>query len=218
MEMQQTSKSIERTDRVKKLPVVAEACLCDAATPFETLLEWDRDGKRIAFAHEGADWKELDAKELEQLSAFTKGVYGIMRKQHEAYDPVANEEQASIKVTGQAMGSSIARRAAPLGASKGLVLAGFRPDQLEGAYERGFRAARPGEIKAGAVLKDGHYEMVRASDGSTEQIWLVKDRDQHEADDRAKDAEVMADSGRRFAAAEEEVARTGYKAVHVDEQ
>ena len=187
------------------------------ATPFEKVLEWDQSGERITFNTDKGSFREFTAEELAQLSDWFKRTYSVMRRTAESQNPEADEFARHFKVTNPAtaLGSPM-KRVNGVSVARGLKHMYFRPDLLADAYEKGYRPPRPGEVLGGAHQREGHFELPDAVTGGTEQVLLVKDREQDRKDAEEFAKKRVAFGDQREEAAKEAVNRTGYKARNVD--
>lgn len=196
--------------KTRKLPEMPGVFCVKSATKFEEILKLDEEGARITFDYED-DWKELSAAELKQLSNFTQSVYSALKQQRATHDQSAIERSAELVVGKTHMGPPESRARAI--AAAGLRASGFRPEQVEEAFANGWRSPKEGEILKGAHRKEGHYEMVRASDGATEQLWLVKDEETFWEDENRAVRERNMASATHSEGIAEDVRRAGFKAT-----
>ena len=183
-----------------------------SAHNYEDVLRYDRAGTRYTFAHEKGRFLELTAEQYAGLSSYGQSLYSMARQLHAKDDPEQNEFAKHFQVGATQQGDPLNRvRGAKV--TKGLTYNYFRPDQLDGFMEQGWRYPKAGEVLSGAKSREGHFELTQPSTGATEQVLLVKDARQERKDEVARAIERQAIGDQHHEAIRETIEqKTGYKA------
>ena len=197
--------------------------LVDTETPFEKILEYDKEGKQIVF--DILDFPEFSAVNLGRLSRQARAAYQMdlrnsiqtASRMADGSDPFESQIKAINKRDPLARSQDTIRTGKAKKLPSGMTHLNVSPDDVEELERVGYRKAKPSEVDiVGSRTKEGAVVLLNPK-GGVDNVTMLVDAEDYKKHRKADIAKSEARVGQNIEATKEKMKRYDSRVTIFDE-